>query len=94
MSINFDNKWLVAFSLFLVLFLAFYLRVSSNSIDLIDSDSFYHARMVKYLIQEGSLPNTDPLAYYQVKGGTPLIKTDFFLDECLYIIQKFFWIKL
>ncbi|MDD2531870.1 MAG: STT3 domain-containing protein [Candidatus ainarchaeum sp.] len=90
MSINFDNKWLVAFSLFLVLFLAFYLRVSSNSIDLIDSDSFYHARMVKYLIQEGSLPNTDPLAYYQVKGGTPLIKTDFFWMSVFILYKNFF----
>lgn len=77
MNIDFNNKYVVAFSIFLILFIAFFLRISSNSTDLVDSDSFYHARMVKHLVQEGELPDNDSLAYYQV-GGVPLIKTNFF----------------
>ena len=34
-------------------------------------DGYYHARMTEFVLQNGYIPSTDPLAYYQIPGGVP-----------------------
>src|SRR3990167_3896466 len=41
-------------------------------------DSYFHARIGEYVIQNFSVPDRDPLAYYQVPGGATLPSNFFF----------------
>ncbi|HIH09597.1 MAG TPA: hypothetical protein HA254_02900 [Candidatus Diapherotrites archaeon] len=41
-------------------------------------DSYFHARIGEYVVQNMSVPAQDPLAYYQVPGGAGLPANDFF----------------
>lgn len=76
MPLNLKQKWekfdkkqlLIVLAIFL---LAFGVRAHLMKYDLIfEFDSYWHARMVSYIIQTGTVPPLDPLAYYQI-GGAP-----------------------
>jgi asparagine N-glycosylation enzyme membrane subunit Stt3 len=66
---KFDKKIiivLIAIIILTILVRSYY--ISSNN--LMEPDAYYHARMVKYIIEQGELPKSDPLTYYQL-GGAP-----------------------
>ncbi len=58
-----------AFFLLLVFLLGFGIRaqnIQPNYEYFFGFDSYYHARMTSYIIQDGAIPDRDPLAYYQL----------------------------
>jgi len=58
------------FVLFLLFLLGFGIRAYLIRFELFfEFDSYWHARVVSYLIQNGSVPDRDPLAYYQMGGS-------------------------
>ncbi|MEW6295718.1 MAG: STT3 domain-containing protein [Candidatus Diapherotrites archaeon] len=64
-----ENKKTV-FILFLLFLLAFGIRAYLIRFELFfEFDSYWHARVVSYVIQTGSVPARDPLAYYQMGGS-------------------------
>ncbi|MBI4043462.1 MAG: hypothetical protein HY393_01490 [Candidatus Diapherotrites archaeon] len=68
-------KWLGSREFFfvaLVFLLAFSIRGHLLRYELFfEFDSYWHARMVSYVLQNGWVPVRDPLAYYQL-GGAPI----------------------
>lgn len=75
---NVDRKQL--FLLFLIFALAFGIRAHLFKYDLLFGfDSYYHARMVGTLIENGALPQVDKLSYYFMEsGGGSLPQNTFF----------------
>jgi asparagine N-glycosylation enzyme membrane subunit Stt3 len=58
------------FFVYLIVLLAFAIRAHLFKYELFfEFDSYYHARLVSYLLQGMGLPASDPLAYYQLGGG-------------------------
>ncbi|MDO8538442.1 MAG: STT3 domain-containing protein [archaeon] len=77
MALNLKEKWekvdkkqlLIVAAIFL---LAFAIRAHLMKFELFfEFDTYWHARMVSYIIQTGTFPLLDPLAYYQI-GGAPI----------------------
>ena len=51
----------------LIFLLAFTVRGYNLKYDLFFGfDSYYHARMTSYILEDGFLPDKDPMAYYQI----------------------------
>ena len=68
-SIGSNKKTL--FFLFLIFITAFAVRGHLLKYELFfEFDSYYHARIVSYLLKDGAIPQKDPLAYYQLGGAT------------------------
>ncbi len=66
------------FLLLIIFIIAFIIRGHNLKFDLFFGfDSYYHARMVALLLEQGFLPQFDPLAYYYV-GGSPVPTTGLF----------------
>lgn len=62
--------WKESFLVFLIFILAFAVRAQLMRYQLFfEFDSYWHARMVSYVIQNGQAPAFDPLAYLQWPGG-------------------------
>ncbi|MFH1751984.1 MAG: STT3 domain-containing protein [archaeon] len=84
---NLDKKQL--FFLVMIFLLAFGIRGHLMKYDLFFGfDSYYHARMLGYVLQDGWVPEMDPLAYFQ-HGGTPTPKDApvfWFISAVLYKI--------
>ncbi len=61
------------FFLALIFMLGFGIRGHMMTYELFfEFDGYYHARMTEYVLTHGgSIPATDPLAYYQIPGGAP-----------------------
>jgi len=58
------------FIIFLIFILAFGTRAYLMHFELpFEFDPYWHARMLSYMIQTGSVPNTDPIAYWAWPGG-------------------------
>lgn len=69
-----DKKQL--FILIVIFLLAFGVRAHMAKYSLpFEFDSYWHARMLSYLVQDGSVPDKDPLAYYQLADGMYIDKT-------------------
>ncbi len=67
------------FFVFLVFLLAFGIRAHLMIYQLMfEFDTYFHARIAEYVIQNLTIPSVDPLAYYQVQGGATLPNTEFF----------------
>ncbi len=65
---NFDKKQ--AFIVLLIFLLAFGVRADLVKYQLFfEFDSYYHARMTSYVIENGFAPAKDPLSYYQLGGA-------------------------
>jgi dolichyl-diphosphooligosaccharide--protein glycosyltransferase len=83
----------VAIVLFLVL-LAFGIRAYLLRYDLMfEFDTYWHARMTSYIVQSGSVPGIDPLAYYQLgsKAIVPLQTQLFwYVSAFFYFVVSFF----
>ncbi|MFH1225500.1 MAG: STT3 domain-containing protein [Candidatus Diapherotrites archaeon] len=78
------------FLVFLIFLLGLSIRGHLMRYDLMfEFDSYYHARMASYVIQDFSIPTHDPLAYYQIDGG-PMPKTGAFFWAFTAIIYKVF----
>ena len=72
-----DKKQL--FILFMLFALAFGTRAHLMKYEyLFGFDSYYHARMVGFLIEEGYVPEIDPMAYYGIPGGQGAPQNQFF----------------
>ncbi len=64
-----SNKKELAF-LFLVFLLAFGIRGHQFIYEFFfEFDGYYHARMTEYVMENGKIPGTDPLAYYYLPNG-------------------------
>src|SRR3989338_2774490 len=67
------------FFIFLIFLLAFGIRGQLMVYGLMfEFDSYFHARIGEYVVQNLTVPATDPLAYYQVSGGATLPNNFFF----------------
>ncbi len=78
------------FFLFLVFLLGFGIRaqnIQPNYEYFFGFDSYYHARMTSYVIQNGDIPAKDPLAYYQL-GYSDLPSTGSFFWYFCALIYK------
>lgn len=65
------NSRKTIFFLALIFLLAFGIRSHLMMYELFfEFDSYYHARLVSYILQTGALPERDPLAYWQLGGAT------------------------
>ncbi len=59
--------------LFLIFLLAFGIRMYLFKYDLMfEFDTYWHTRMTEEVILHGAPPAVDPLAYYQLPGGSPI----------------------
>ena len=78
------------FFLSLIFLLAFGIRGHLLKYELFfEFDSYYHARLVSYILQTGTLPGRDPLAYYQL-GGAVLPATGTFFWYFSAAVYKIF----
>lgn len=86
---NFDKKQ--AFVVLLIFLLAFGLRADLMKFGLFfEFDSYYHARMTSYVIQNGFAPAKDVFSYYQLNGGAPLPAIGNFFWQVNALIYKIF----
>ncbi|MBT4192313.1 MAG: hypothetical protein HOE11_03310, partial [Candidatus Diapherotrites archaeon] len=63
-----ENKKMI---LILIVLFLFAMSIRSNIVRyegnyLFEPDAYYHARLVEDIVTTGSVPNPDPLAYYQI----------------------------
>lgn len=75
------------FLIFCLFLLAFGIRAYLMKYELFfEFDGYWHARMIQTLIETGSVPDHDPLAYYQLGGSTTRVGSDFFwwLNATIY----------
>ncbi|MBT4597330.1 MAG: hypothetical protein HOC95_05115 [Candidatus Diapherotrites archaeon] len=66
-----ENKKMI---LILIVLFLFAMSIRSNIVRyegnyLFEPDAYYHARLVEDIVTTGSVPNPDPLAYYQIGGS-------------------------
>jgi dolichyl-diphosphooligosaccharide--protein glycosyltransferase len=86
---NVDKKNLAI--LLLIFILGFAVRAHLMKYDLIFGfDSYFHARITSYVIEDFAVPEFDPLAYYQ-EGGAPLhtLHVSFFWYFCAALYKLF-----
>lgn len=77
---------------FLIFLMGFAVRGYLIQYDLFfEFDSYWHARVISYIIQTGTYPALDPLAYYQNGGAALYAGSDFFwyLNAVIYWIFTF-----
>lgn len=64
------------FIVFIIFLLAFGVRAFLMKYELaFEFDSYWHARMLSYMVQTGNVPNIDPLAYWNFPGGMSVDRT-------------------
>ena len=82
---KFDKRqWLIVF---LVTLLAFAIRAHLMRYELFfEFDSYLHARIIGYVLQTGSVPAVDPLAYYFTQVGMPVTYVFWYLSAFIYKI--------
>ena len=77
------------FLVFCLFLLAFGIRAYLMKYELFfEFDGYWHSRMIATLLQTGSIPTHDPLAYYQLGGATTAVGSAFFwwLNATIYKI--------
>jgi asparagine N-glycosylation enzyme membrane subunit Stt3 len=79
-----------AIILVLIFFLAFGVRAHLMKYELMFGfDSYFHARIVGYVIENGFPPERDPLAYPQI-GGSPVGNLNVVFWQLTALIYKIF----
>ncbi|HIH33181.1 MAG TPA: hypothetical protein HA227_02915 [Candidatus Diapherotrites archaeon] len=78
------------FIVFLIFVLAFGTRAYLMKYELFfEFDGYWHARMISYIIQTGTYPDKDPLAYYQLGGSPTHVGSDFFWYLSAFLYKLF-----
>ncbi len=68
---KFSIKYFEILLIFLVLVFAFGIRAHNFKYETVFGfDSYWHGRLISYIMEDGWLPDNDPLAFY-AQGGTP-----------------------
>jgi dolichyl-diphosphooligosaccharide--protein glycosyltransferase len=78
------------FVLILLFLLAFGIRANLMKYELFfEFDTYWHARVVSYVLQGQGIPDKDPLAYYQMGGsdiGWNITPVFWFLSAAIYVL--------
>lgn len=88
------TDWKVLAIVLLIFLLAFGIRAYLLRYELMfEFDTYWHTRMTGEIVQHGAPPAIDPLAYYQLKGGSPTpLETQLFwyASAFFYFVAAFF----
>lgn len=80
------------FLIFCLFLLAFGIRAYLMKYELFfEFDGYWHARVISYVIENGTYPAVDPLAYYQIGGASLFAGNDFFwwVNAAIYKLFTF-----